>query len=69
MQLSRPGATATSRVTIRQVAELAGVSIATVSRVVNGHSDVSSETRAAVQRVIQEYGYRACRGPARRRPA
>jgi LacI family transcriptional regulator len=47
-----------ARITIRQVAELAGVSIATVSRVVNGHSDVSSQTRAAVQRVIREHGYR-----------
>jgi len=43
--------------TIRHVAELAGVSIATVSRVVNGHADVSSQTRAAVQRVIREHGY------------
>lgn len=48
-----------ARVTIRQVAELAGVSIATVSRVINGHSDVSSETREAVQRVIAERGYQA----------
>jgi LacI family transcriptional regulator len=47
-----------ARTTIRQVAELAGVSIATVSRVINGHSDVSSQTRAAVQRVIREHGYR-----------
>jgi LacI family transcriptional regulator len=46
-----------ARMTIRRVAELSGVSIATVSRVVNGHSDVSSRTREAVQRVIQEYGY------------
>lgn len=46
-----------SRMTIRQVAELAGVSIATVSRVINGHSDVSRQTRAAVQRVIREHGY------------
>jgi LacI family transcriptional regulator len=45
--------------TIRQVAELAGVSIATVSRVVNGHSDVSVQTRDAVQRVIREHGYQA----------
>src|SRR5690348_17670158 len=43
--------------TIRHVAELAGVSIATVSRVVNGHADVSSQTREAVQRVIREHGY------------
>ena len=48
-----------SRVTIRQVAELAGVSIATVSRVVNGHADVSSETRETVRRVIRERGYQA----------
>jgi LacI family transcriptional regulator len=45
--------------TIRRVAELAGVSIATVSRVVNGHADVSSQTREAVQRVIRERGYPA----------
>jgi LacI family transcriptional regulator len=46
-----------ARVTIRQVAERAGVSIATVSRVINGHADVSSQTRQTVQRVIREYGY------------
>ncbi|HEX6525665.1 MAG TPA: LacI family DNA-binding transcriptional regulator [Streptosporangiaceae bacterium] len=45
------------RVTIRQVADLAGVSIATVSRVLNGHADVSDQTREAVQRVIREHGY------------
>ena len=46
-----------SRVTIRQVAEQAGVSIATVSRVVNGRSDVSIQTREAVSRVLRERGY------------
>jgi LacI family transcriptional regulator, galactose operon repressor len=46
-----------ARMTIRQVAELAGVSIATVSRVINGRLDVSSQTREAVQRVIKEHGY------------
>jgi LacI family transcriptional regulator len=46
-------------VTIRQVADLAGVSIATVSRVLNGHTDVSDRTREMVQRVIRERGYRA----------
>jgi LacI family transcriptional regulator, galactose operon repressor len=45
--------------TIRQVADLAGVSIATVSRVVNGHVDVSARTRDAVQRVLREHGYHA----------
>src|SRR5262249_61967056 len=59
-----------SRVTIRQVAQQAGVSIATVSGVVNGRSDVSSETREAVWRVLRERGYpgslraRAGRGDA-----
>jgi LacI family transcriptional regulator len=48
-----------ARMTIRRVAELSGVSIATVSRVLNGHSDVSSQTREAVQRVIRECGYQA----------
>jgi LacI family transcriptional regulator len=51
--------TGTERVTLRQVAELAGVSIATVFRVVNGRSDVSVQTRDAVRRVIRERGYLA----------
>jgi LacI family transcriptional regulator, galactose operon repressor len=50
-----------SRVTIREVADLAGVSIATVSRVLNGRDDVSDDTRELVQRVIQEHGYTANR--------
>ena len=50
-----------SRVTIREIATLAGVSIATVSRVVNGRGDVSDETRELVQRVVREHGYQANR--------
>jgi LacI family transcriptional regulator len=46
-----------SRKTIGQIAEFAGVSIATVSRVVNGRSGVSAEKREAVQRVIREHAY------------
>jgi LacI family transcriptional regulator len=45
------------RVTVRQVAELAGVSIATVSRVLNGRADVSAETRERVERVVRSHGY------------
>jgi len=55
----------TARVTIREIAELAGVSIATVSRVVNGRGDVSDETREIVLRVVREHGYsvnRSARG-------
>jgi LacI family transcriptional regulator len=53
-----------SRVTIRQVAEFAGVSIATVSRVLNGRADVSEETRQVVQQVARDHGY----GPRRTQP-
>ncbi len=49
------------RLTIRQIADLAGVSIATVSRVLNGRGDVSDETRDLVTQVIQENGYTANR--------
>ena len=51
-----------SRVTIRDIADLAGVSIATVSRVVNGRGDVAPETREHVTRVIRERGYTTNRG-------
>lgn len=51
-----------TRVTIREIAKLAGVSIATVSRVVNGRGDVADETRETVQRVVREHGYSANRG-------
>jgi LacI family transcriptional regulator len=50
-----------TRVTIKEIADLAGVSIATVSRVVNGRQDVSEETRELVQRVVREHGYTANR--------
>ena len=47
-----------SKVTIREIADLAGVSIATVSRVVNGRADVAPETRDARACVIvQSDGY------------
>jgi LacI family transcriptional regulator len=59
VQASEPGGARPEKVTIRQVAEAAGVSIATVSRVVNGHSDVSAETRQAVEVVLRERGYPA----------
>ncbi|MGH3330328.1 MAG: LacI family DNA-binding transcriptional regulator [Nocardioidaceae bacterium] len=46
------------RVTVRQVAELAGVSPATVSRVSRGSTQVDPELRERVLRVIEEHGYR-----------
>ena len=47
--------------TIREIADLAGVSIATVSRVLNGRGDVAPETRRLVRRIIDEHGYTANR--------
>ncbi len=47
----------TGRVTIQDVADLAGVSIATVSRVLNSHPDVSPVTRAEVLKHAHETGY------------
>jgi LacI family transcriptional regulator len=46
-----------SRVTLATVASSAGVSVATVSKVLNGRSDVSESTRARVQEVLREHGY------------
>jgi LacI family transcriptional regulator len=45
------------RVTIGDVAAQAGVSIATVSKVINGRYGVAAETLARVQAVIDELGY------------
>ena len=46
-----------NRLTIREVADLAGVSTATVSRVINGRAEVSERAREAVLRVVREHGY------------
>jgi DNA-binding LacI/PurR family transcriptional regulator len=54
-----------SGATITQLAELAGVSVATVSKVVNGHPDVAAETRASVEGIIREHGYRRRRRATR----
>src|SRR3954454_24962774 len=49
--------TPSTRVTIGDVADRAGVSIATVSRVVNGRYGVASSTQSRVQAVIDDLGY------------
>lgn len=54
------------RVTIAQIAVRAGVSTATVSKVLNGRDDVAVETRAAVQELLDTAGY-ARRGSSRAR--
>jgi LacI family transcriptional regulator len=47
----------TGRPTIRDVARTAGVSIATVSRVMNGRPDVAAATRERVQGAVRELGF------------
>jgi LacI family transcriptional regulator len=46
------------RITIARIAREAGVSVPTVSKVINGRSDVSPETRRRVEAAIREHGYR-----------
>jgi DNA-binding LacI/PurR family transcriptional regulator len=46
------------RVRLRDVADRAGVSVKTVSNVVNGYVHVAPDTRARVQVVLDEMGYR-----------
>lgn len=49
------------RVTLRDIADLAGVSVATVSRVANSRGDVADDTRLLVRHIIREHGYVAGR--------
>src|SRR4051794_8427996 len=50
-----------TRATIREIASAAGVSIATVSRVLNERPGVAAETRGAVLRVVRDHGFTANR--------
>lgn len=45
------------RITMKEIARLAKVSQATVSRVINGNPDVNEELAARVLKVIEEVGY------------
>ena len=46
------------RVTLRDVAQAAGVSLKTASNVINGNGRMTEQTRAKVEAVIQQTGYR-----------
>jgi LacI family transcriptional regulator len=48
----------TKRVTIKDVAQAAGVSTQTVSRVMNNTSYVAADTRRQVEEVVKQLGYR-----------
>ncbi|NBE79970.1 substrate-binding domain-containing protein [Micromonospora sp. NEAU-HG-1] len=54
-------------VTIAMIARLAGVSVPTVSRVINGRSDVAPQTRERVEELLTRHGYR--RRSSSRRPS
>ena len=59
--------TTPARTTLAEVATSAGVSVATVSKVVNGRSDVAPDTRVRVQELLDRNGYRR-RGTRRPTP-
>ena len=46
-----------TRPTIAQIAAAAGVSLPTVSKVLNGRMDVSPMTRERIEQIIEEYGF------------
>lgn len=45
-------------VTLKDIAKTVGKSVATVSKALHDHEDISPETRAAIKRVAQQLGYR-----------
>jgi LacI family transcriptional regulator, xylobiose transport system transcriptional regulator len=47
-----------SQLTVAAIAQLAGVSPPTVSKVLNGRAGVAAETRRRVERLLREQGYR-----------
>lgn len=49
------------RSTLNDIASETGVSLATVSKVINGRPDVSAETRRRVETAIQRHGYQRVR--------
>jgi LacI family transcriptional regulator len=57
-----------SQTTIAHIAAQAGVSAPTVSKVINGRSDVSPETRLRVEALIREHGYEPSRKSIRPAP-
>lgn len=63
-----PQASDRGPLTLAELVERAGTSIATVSKVVDGRTEVASETRARVEQLIKEYGYRLQKKAADRAP-
>ena len=49
------------RSTLSEIAARAGVSVSTVSKVLNGRTDVSPTTRERIGRLLADHGYRPSR--------
>ena len=45
-------------VTLKEIAQMCGVSISTVSNIINGKSNVGEDTRRKVLEVIKQTGYK-----------
>ncbi|GAA3640332.1 LacI family DNA-binding transcriptional regulator [Microbacterium awajiense] len=56
----------TRRVTLKEIAAQTGVSMTTISKVLNGAADVSTTTRALVEEQLRQSGYRRRRSRQRR---
>ena len=56
---------ARDRVTLADIAAAAGVSVPTVSKVLNGHADVAPKTRSRVEGLLADYNYAAPRRAGR----
>src|SRR6202035_5377349 len=52
------------RITVRDIAAATGVSIATVSRVLNDHANVAPHTRDLVRRAVEQLGTPSVRSTA-----
>ena len=65
--MTLPSTNGSGRATIAAIAEDVGVSVATVSKVLNGRGDVASETRTRVEASLTRHSYR--RRGGRRPPA
>lgn len=46
-----------SKIRLSDIAEETGFSLATVSKTLNGRSDVAEETKAIIERTLRKYGY------------
>jgi LacI family xylobiose transport system transcriptional regulator len=56
--MTSPASSSDVRVTLAQLAEEAGVSLSTISKVLNGRADVSRKTRTKVEELLEEHGYK-----------